>query len=197
MSPASVVALTERTHCACDAEVYCHFAETRKREVNTKWLLFAVDVLRIDVCQFRHDVWAMAVAAMIVFCVHPLVVKGQDLPTDLPTVLPANVKIVHFSSVTLAEERTMLVMLPLDYDTAVRRYPVLYLLHGADADITDWARGTNLSDYAVGLKTPPNLAQVCAAHGAQGVIAMARSGLPEPPTILSGAAITMAPVGGS
>jgi putative tributyrin esterase len=67
---------------------------------------------------------------------------------DLPTVLPTNVKIVHFPSAILGDERTMLVMLPVDYDTAVRRYPVLYLLHGADADITDWARGTNLSEYA-------------------------------------------------
>jgi putative tributyrin esterase len=67
---------------------------------------------------------------------------------DLPTVLPINVKIVHFPSVILGDERDMLVMLPVDYETSVRRYPVLYLLHGADADITDWARGTNLSEYA-------------------------------------------------
>jgi len=31
----------------------------------------------------------------------------------------------------------------------------------------------------------------------QGVMAMTRKGLPEPPTIFSGAAMTMAPVGGS
>ena len=31
----------------------------------------------------------------------------------------------------------------------------------------------------------------------QGVMAMTRRGLPEPPTIFSGAAMTMAPVGGS
>jgi S-formylglutathione hydrolase FrmB len=80
---------------------------------------------------------------MLVLCFNPFV-QGQELPT----VLPANVRIVHFPSATLAEERTMLVMLPVDYDMAVRRYPVLYLLHGYDADITDWARGTNLSDYA-------------------------------------------------
>jgi putative tributyrin esterase len=68
--------------------------------------------------------------------------------TEVKAVLPPNVRIVHFSSATLGEDRSMLVMLPTEYDTAVRRYPVLYLLHGYDADITDWARGTNLSDYA-------------------------------------------------
>jgi len=76
---------------------------------------------------------------------------GMTRPTfadDLPTVVPTNVKIVHFPSATLEEDRTMLVMLPVSYENTVRRYPVLYLLHGYDADITDWARGTNLSDYA-------------------------------------------------
>jgi len=68
--------------------------------------------------------------------------------SDLPTVLPTNVKIVHFPSASLGDDRTMLVMLPLDYDSSVSRYPTLYLLHGYDADITDWARGTNLSAYA-------------------------------------------------
>ncbi len=68
--------------------------------------------------------------------------------SDLPTVLPQNVKVVHFPSASLGDERTLLVMLPADYDTALRRYPTLYLLHGYDADITGWARGTNLSAYA-------------------------------------------------
>jgi S-formylglutathione hydrolase FrmB len=68
--------------------------------------------------------------------------------TDLPTVFPLNVKVVHFPSASLGDDRTMLVMLPVDYDTSVVRYPTLYLLHGYDADITDWARGTNLSAYA-------------------------------------------------
>ena len=68
--------------------------------------------------------------------------------TDLPTVLAQNVKIVQFASASLGDQRTMLVMLPLDYDTWVSRYPTLYLLHGYDADITDWARGTDLSAYA-------------------------------------------------
>ncbi|MGB9430826.1 MAG: alpha/beta hydrolase-fold protein [Candidatus Acidiferrum sp.] len=68
--------------------------------------------------------------------------------TDLPTVLPQNVKIVQFPSASLGDQRTMLVMLPVDYDGSVSRYPTLYLLHGYDADITDWARGTDLSAYA-------------------------------------------------
>jgi putative tributyrin esterase len=69
---------------------------------------------------------------------------------DLPTVLPWNVKVVQFSSASLGDMRTLLVILPLDYETSTSRYPTLYLLHGYDADYTDWARGTNLSEYAAG-----------------------------------------------
>jgi putative tributyrin esterase len=111
--------------------------------VKVKWVLFVGDVRRFAVRRPIRDMSVAVIAAMTMFCLIPL---GQG--QELPTVLPTNVKIVHFPSATLAEERTMLVMLPVDYDTAVRRYPVLYLLHGADADITDWARGTNLSEYA-------------------------------------------------
>ena len=108
-----------------------------------KWFSFAVDVRRSRVRQLIRGAWASVIVVMAVSCLNPFV-HGQELPT----VLPANVRVIHFPSATLAEERTMLVMLPVDYDTAVRRYPVLYLLHGYDADITDWARGTNLSAYA-------------------------------------------------
>lgn len=100
-------------------------------------------VREFAVRQLIRDIWTAVIAVIAVLCVNPSV-QAQELPAVLPT----NVKIVHFPSATLAQERTMLVMLPVDYDTAVRRYPVLYLLHGADADITDWARGTNLSYYA-------------------------------------------------
>jgi putative tributyrin esterase len=96
----------------------------------------------VKVWTFRST-WAALIAATAILYLNA-VAEGQQLPT----VLPANVEIVRFQSTTLAEERTILVMLPLDYDTAARRYPVLYLLHGADPDITDWARGTNLSYYA-------------------------------------------------
>ena len=111
--------------------------------MKVKWVSFVGDVRRFAVRRAIRDMCVAVIAAMTMFCLIPL---GQG--QELPTVLPTNVKIIHFPSAPLAAERTMLVMLPVDYDTAVRRYPVLYLLHGADADITDWARGTNLSEYA-------------------------------------------------
>lgn len=40
------------------------------------------------------------------------------------------------------------VLVPQDYDTSERRYPVLYLLHGLDGDYTDWTTRTNLAEYS-------------------------------------------------
>jgi putative tributyrin esterase len=95
---------------------------------------------------YLKSIRSFLIASAALVCCLGSVARVQA--NDLPTVLPTNVKIVHFPSAILGEERDMLVMLPVDYETSVRRYPVLYLLHGADADITDFARGTNLSEYA-------------------------------------------------
>ena len=40
------------------------------------------------------------------------------------------------------------VLLPPDYATSARRYPVLYLLHGAGGNENDWSTRTNLAAYA-------------------------------------------------
>lgn len=40
------------------------------------------------------------------------------------------------------------VLLPIDYATSMRRYPVLYLLHGRTGDENDWSTKTNLVQYA-------------------------------------------------
>lgn len=40
------------------------------------------------------------------------------------------------------------VLLPIDYRTSARRYPVLYLLHGRTGDENDWSTKTNLVQYA-------------------------------------------------
>ena len=41
-----------------------------------------------------------------------------------------------------------LVLLPQGYDTSMRRYPVLYLLHGLTGDYKDWSTRTNLAEYS-------------------------------------------------
>ena len=40
------------------------------------------------------------------------------------------------------------VLVPQGYDASLRRYPVLYLLHGLTGDYKDWTTRTNLSEYS-------------------------------------------------
>ena len=40
------------------------------------------------------------------------------------------------------------VLLPADYGTSQRRYPVLYLLHGLGGDYTDWTTRSNIAEYS-------------------------------------------------
>src|SRR5438874_7117080 len=68
---------------------------------------------------------------------------------DVKTGVPAkNIRSVRFMSESLAGERNVNILLPLDYETSSSRYPVLYLLHGYGDDHTAWSYMTNVSGYA-------------------------------------------------
>jgi len=59
-----------------------------------------------------------------------------------------SIQTVKFQSDSVSEQRNFNILLPLDYETSVRRYPVLYLLHGYGDDNTAWSYMTDLSSYA-------------------------------------------------
>jgi putative tributyrin esterase len=63
-------------------------------------------------------------------------------------VTPKSITTIKFMSESLGQERTVNVLLPPDYETSTRRYPVLYLLHGLGDNHSAWAYMTNLSGYA-------------------------------------------------
>ena len=50
-------------------------------------------------------------------------------------------------SAALSRTMKYRVLVPQDYETSQRRYPVLYLLHGLTGDYTDWTTRTNLAEY--------------------------------------------------
>jgi S-formylglutathione hydrolase FrmB len=50
-------------------------------------------------------------------------------------------------SAALGREMKYRVLLPADYGTSQRRYPVLYLLHGLGGTYKDWSTRTNLAEY--------------------------------------------------
>jgi S-formylglutathione hydrolase FrmB len=51
-------------------------------------------------------------------------------------------------SAALGKAMKYRVLLPSGYDTTLRRYPVLYLLHGLSGDYTDWTTRTNIGEYS-------------------------------------------------
>ncbi len=78
------------------------------------------------------------------------------LPTDVgphsqraQAPAPAEVRVRDETVESSALGKTMKyrVLLPSGYGATLRRYPVLYLLHGLAGDYTDWTTRTNLADY--------------------------------------------------
>ena len=64
---------------------------------------------------------------------------------------PSRLHDESFQSAALGEPMRYRVLLPDGYEKTLRRYPVLYLLHGLGGDYTDWTTRTNLVDYSKSL----------------------------------------------
>lgn len=57
-----------------------------------------------------------------------------------------------FRSASLGQAMKYRIILPAGYDRSVRRYPVLYLLHGLTGSYLDWDTRTHLAEYAAPLR---------------------------------------------
>ncbi len=57
-----------------------------------------------------------------------------------------------FSSASLGRAMKYRIFLPAGYERSVRRYPVLYLLHGLTGAYSDWESRTHLAQYAQSLQ---------------------------------------------
>ena len=64
-----------------------------------------------------------------------------------PAAKPTRLREESFQSTALARAMKYRVLVPQDYDGSLRRYPVLYLLHGLTGDYKDWTTRTNLAEY--------------------------------------------------
>jgi S-formylglutathione hydrolase FrmB len=67
---------------------------------------------------------------------------------DAQTQSPARLRDDTVQSAALGRAMKYRVLLPEDYDTSQRRYPVLYLLHGLSGDFRDWTTRSNLAEYS-------------------------------------------------
>src|SRR5262245_57676013 len=61
---------------------------------------------------------------------------------------PSRVETIQFHSAMVGKTLPYNVILPSDYRSSARRYPVLYLLHGWAGHYGDWGTRTNVADYA-------------------------------------------------
>jgi len=80
--------------------------------------------------------------------------RGQTPPPPLPVVpdeLKASArlraKLLPFWSARLGRTVPVTVLLPESYDSSRKRYPVVYLLHGASGDHSDWNAKSGLAAY--------------------------------------------------
>ena len=75
----------------------------------------------------------------------PGIALGEPHPQ--PFAPPVTVRDVSFQSTSLARAMKYRIILPADYSTSARRYPVLYLLHGLTGSYLDWESRTHLVEY--------------------------------------------------
>jgi len=68
-----------------------------------------------------------------------------------PTTIHTVVRDATFESASLSREMKYRIILPADYDSSGRRYPVLYLLHGLTGSYVDWESRTHLDQYLAGM----------------------------------------------
>ncbi len=67
----------------------------------------------------------------------------------VPSGFAADVQTVELTPAHLGGMVTHVnILLPRDYETSTRRFPVLYLLHGYTGDYTNWVKLTHLTEYA-------------------------------------------------
>ena len=74
-------------------------------------------------------------------------VRPQVPAAPRPTIRDAG-----FQSASLGRAMKYRIILPAGYDRSVRRYPVLYLLHGLSGSYLDWDTRTHLAEYAAPLQ---------------------------------------------
>ena len=77
-----------------------------------------------------------------------VIILSSDIANSSGRAAPT-IQTIQFRSALIGKTLPYNVVLPRDYYVArVRRYPVLYLLHGLGGHYSDWTTKTNIADYA-------------------------------------------------
>lgn len=94
---------------------------------------------------------SLSVSALLLVAVAVIPeLSAQDSPTldDVRAPIPEGLETVEFFSKAVARNMKFDIVLPPDYYTGEKRYPVLYLLHGYMQNYTVWGRNLNGAYYA-------------------------------------------------
>lgn len=93
--------------------------------------------------------WASRLALLLALSIGGLVF-AQDTPSleDIRAPIPEGLETVEFFSEAVGRTMKFDIVLPPDYRSSEKRYPVLYLLHGYMQNYTVWGRNLNGAYYA-------------------------------------------------
>jgi len=70
---------------------------------------------------------------------------------------PRTIRTLRLTSESMNSVRTFGLLLPPDYDTSTRRYPVIYLLHGSGQQHATWGRRTLLDGATAAIVVMPDM----------------------------------------
>jgi len=92
----------------------------------------------------------MVIATLFACCALQAQPEQRPQPSTAP--LPEGLQTVEFYSPAVARSMKFDIVLPPDYDTSEKQYPVLYLLHGMMQNYTVWGRNLGAAFYARNLR---------------------------------------------
>jgi enterochelin esterase-like enzyme len=92
-----------------------------------------------NIWQQRARTWVVVAGAAAALTLHPAAAEPTLKVVATPTPLAGTLAEAHFLSPTLGRDMTYRVYLPPDYDSSQASYPVVYMLHGAGGNFTEWS----------------------------------------------------------
>jgi enterochelin esterase-like enzyme len=88
----------------------------------------------------RQVILTACITAGVLHTWTPAVMAAPTTPVTTPAHLAGSLVDAHFFSAILGHDAPYRVYLPPDYAGGAQHYPVLYMLHGAGGDYTEWTR---------------------------------------------------------
>jgi putative tributyrin esterase len=109
------------------------------------------------------------VAVLVCVLMLATVLCAQEVTGPSAAARPRTIRTMRLMSDALGSVRQFGLLLPPDYETSARRYPVIYLLHGSGQQHATWGRPTLLDHTAGAIVVMPDMDRTRYAQGEGGV----------------------------